>query len=128
MLGDVSLSTIGLSATLSVATGYLGTLISFDSTTRPIAAAEAVRLAGLMRDGESSAPEPHDDVARHLASIRLARHRSRALVRALRREVPSTASEKLRYAVRTAKIWLRRRRRRVVGYAVEGKRVLSPAR
>jgi hypothetical protein len=206
MLGDLSVSTIGLSASLSVVTGYLGTLMNFSrlrnrhrrvfglsllaevkslqrlfrryynafegdapsglpcewprlhfgaaetsvfnngsgslglfstrtaveviefySTMRAIAA-EAERLLVLRTDAKADYAKLHDDLARHLASIRLARHRSRSLVRALRREIPSTLSERFRYCARITIIWLRRFRRRASGRDVEGKHVLSPVR
>jgi len=206
MLGDLSISTIGLSASLSIVTGYLETLINFSrlrnrhrrvfglsllaedkspqrrfrryynafegdaavgapcewprlhfgtaetsvfnngsgslglfstrtavevieyySTARAIAA-EAERLLALRTDTKTDHAMLHDDLARHLASIRLARHRSRALVRVLRREIPSTASERIRYCTRIAIIWLRRFRRRISGRDIEGKHVLSPVR
>jgi hypothetical protein len=206
MLGDLSVSTIGLSASLSVVTGYLGTLMNFSrlrnrhrrvfglsllaevkslqrrfrryynafegdavsrapcecprlhfgtaetsvfnngsgslglfstrtaveviefySTIRAIGV-EAERLLVLRMDAKADHAELHDDLARHLKSIRLARHRSRALVRALRREIPSTASEKLRYCARITVIWLRRFRRRVSGRDIDRKYVLSPVR
>jgi len=206
MLGDLSVSTIGLSASLSIVTGYLGTLMNFSrlrnrhrrvfglsllaevkslqrlfrryynafegdaasrlpcewprlhfstaetsvfnngsgslglfstrtaveviefySTIRAIAA-DAERLLALRTDAKADHAKLHADLASHLASIRLARHRSRALVRALRREIPSTASERMRHGARLTTIWLRRRRRRMSGRDIEGKHVLSPAR
>jgi hypothetical protein len=203
MLGDLSVSTIGLSASLSIVTGYLGTLINFSrlrnrhrrvfglsllaevkslqrlfrryynafegdaasgapsewprlhfgtadtsvfnngsgslglfSTRTAVEvieyygaaraiAAEAERLLALRSDAKTDHPNLHDHLARHLASIRLARHRSRALVRVLRREIPSTASEKIRYCARITVIWVRRLHRRPSGRNTEGKHALS---
>jgi hypothetical protein len=207
MLGDVSVSTIGLSASFSIVTGYLGTLINFSrlrnrhrrvfglsllaevkslqrlfrryynafggdaavaaapcdwprlhfgtaetsvfnngsgslglfstrtaveviefySSVRAIAA-EAERLLVLKTDVKADDPKLQDDLARHFASIRLARHRSRTLVRVLRREIPSTAGQKLRYCARMTIIWLRRFRKRVGGRDIGRKYVLSPVR
>jgi hypothetical protein len=207
MLGDLSVSTIGLSASFSVVTGYLGTLISFGrrsdrhrrvfglsllaeakplqmmfrfyynapgadaaslgaacewprlhfgtaemsvfnngsgslglfstrtaveviefySAVRAIAA-EAERLADMQVEAAIDHLQLAHDLARHLASIRLARHRSSTLVRALRREIPGTAGEKIRHCVRIAIIWLRRSRWRVGGRNIEGQHVLSLVR
>jgi hypothetical protein len=206
MLGDLSVSTIGLSASLSVVTGYFGTLMNFSrlrnrhrrvfglsllaeikslqrlfrryynglggdsvsgapcdwprlhfgtaetsvfnngsgnlglfstrtaveviefySGARAIAA-EAERLLGLRSDPQVNHARLLDDLGRHLVSIRLARHRSRTLVRVLRMEIPSTTGEKLRHGIRVTRIWLRRLRRRTTSRESGGQHVLSSVR
>jgi hypothetical protein len=206
MLGDLSVSTIGLSASLSVVTGYLGTLMNFSrlrNRHRPVfglsllaeikslqrlfrryynalggdmdlrapcewpglhfgtpetsvfnngsgnlglfstrtaveviefysgaraIAADAERLSALRSDPHTDHAKLHDDLARHLVSIRLARHRSRTLVRALRKEIPSTAGEKLRHGARATMTRVQRLRKNMPGQEIGGKHVLSPVR
>jgi hypothetical protein len=189
MLGDISVSATGLTASLSIATGYLGTLINFSrlrnrqrrvyglsllaeikslqrvfrryynmlggdaaagepcewprlhfspadtsvfsngsgniglfSTRTAVevveyygaaraTAAEAERLLALRLDPQTDHAKLRHDLARHLVSIRLTRHRNRNLVRLLRREIPGTPGARLRQGVRAFMVRLRRPRR-----------------
>ena len=54
-----------------------------------------------------------DAIAEHLRSIRLARHHSRLVVIALRRDTPMTTAELLRYGFRRVAVFTRRASRRL---------------